>query len=135
MLLDKISLKKAAIWITAICLVSEVGILLTFYFQFQGYKIVIYVLRGFFGATGSGLFTVQALLITKYGGKYYDTLIGIGVCIPFLFDSIDNIITPLIFQTSGSMELVWLVGIGFCLLAFISSVLISRLIDNEEKNH
>jgi len=87
------------------------------------------VLRGVFGATGSGLFTVQALLITRYGGKYYDTLIGIGVCIPFLFDSIDNIITPLIFDSTGSMELVWLVGVGFCSLALISSILISVFVN------
>lgn len=90
---------------------------------------MLYVLRGVFGATGSGLFTVQALLITRYGGKYYDTLIGIGVCIPFLFDSIDNIITPLIFDSTGSMELVWLVGVGFCSLALISSILISVFVN------
>lgn len=91
--------------------------------------MLLYVLRGVFGATGSGLFTVQALLITRYGGKYYDTLIGIGVCIPFLFDSIDNIITPLIFDSTGSMELVWLVGVGFCSLALISSILISVFVN------
>lgn len=99
--------------------------------MFQGYKVVLYLLRGIFGAMGSGLFTVQALLITKYGGKYYDTLIGIGVCIPFLFDSIQNIITPLIFDETGSMELVWLLGVGFCSLAFISSIFISKIMDKE----
>jgi hypothetical protein len=87
------------------------------------------VLRGFFGVTGSGLFTVQAMLITKYGGKYYDTLIGVGVCIPFIFDSLNNIITPLIYDKTNSMDLVWLIGVGFCLVGLLSSVAISKKID------
>ncbi len=103
MLLDKISVKKAAVWITSICLLSEIGILLVFHFRFEGYKIVLYVLRGIFGATGSGLFTVQALLITQYGGKYYDSLIGIGVCIPFFFDSLNNSVTPLLYDSTNSI--------------------------------
>jgi len=74
-----------------------------FHFRFEGYKIGLYICRGIFGATGSGLFAVQALLITKYGGKHYDSLIGIGVCIPFLFDSINNIFTPLMYDTTKSM--------------------------------
>lgn len=129
MLLDRISIKKAAIWITLICLLSEIGILMMFRLRFDEYKVVLYVLRGIFGATGSGLFTVQALLISRYGGKYYDTLIGIGVCIPFIFDSLNNIITPLIYDSTLSMELVWVTGIIFCGLALVSSLLISRFVD------
>lgn len=129
MVLDKVPFKKAAVWITSICLLSEIGILLSFYLQFDGYKTALYILRGVFGATGSGLLAVQALLITRYGGKYYDTLIGIGVCIPFFFDSINNIITPLIYDLTSSMELVWLIGVGFCVLAVVSSIIIKRFVD------
>ncbi len=86
------------------------------------------ILRGIFGATGSGLFAVQALIITKYGGKHYDTLIGMGVCIPFLFDSLNNVFTPIMYDSTQSMELVWGVGILFCTFSFISSLLISKMI-------
>ena len=99
-----------------------------FHFRFLGYKFALYALRGIFGATGSGLFAVQALLITKYGGKHYDTLIGMGVCIPFLFDSLNNIFTPIMYDSTELMELVWGVGVAFCTIALISSILISRMV-------
>lgn len=103
MLLDKLPIKKTVLCICFVSLLSEIGIMLMFYFQFAGYKVFIYVFRGIFGMTGEGLFTIMALLISKYGGRYYDMLIGVGICLPFLFDSINNIITPYLFDSTGSM--------------------------------
>lgn len=100
MLLDKLPLKKAVIFIAVISLLSAIGILITLHFEFAGYKVVLYFLRGFFGVTGEALFTVQALVISLYGDKYYDILIGVGICAPFLFDSINNILTPYVYDST-----------------------------------
>ena len=42
-----------------------------FHFQVPGYKVYLYGLRAIFGIAGSGLFTIQAYIINKYGGQYY----------------------------------------------------------------
>lgn len=68
-----------------------------------------------------------------YGGKYYDRLLGLGVCFPFLFDSINNILTPFIFDSTHSMELVWGIGIFFCLVGVGCALMISKIIAQEEK--
>jgi len=46
-----------------------------------------------------------------------------------IFDSISNIVTPLIFDSTKSMDLVWGIGVFFCFTAFIFALVISRIVD------
>ncbi len=92
---------------------------------------MVYICRAFFGATGEALYTIQALLISLYGGKYYDMLIGVGVCIPITFDSLCNLFTPLIYDSTKSMELVWGIGVFFTVFAFICTLIVSYLVTKE----
>jgi hypothetical protein len=48
--------------------------------------------------SGEGIFTIQALLISLYGKKHYDTLIGLAFCVPFFFDGVSSLVTPLIYD-------------------------------------
>lgn len=90
--------------------------------------MVLYLLRGIFGITGEALFTIQALLISLYGGKYYDMLIGVGICAPLMFDSINNIMTPLVYDLTESMETVWAIGVFFSVFALCCALGISRFV-------
>ena len=85
-------------------------------------------MRGICGMMGEGLFTIQALLISLYGGKYYDMLIGVGVCAPLMFDSFNNVLTPVIYDATESMELVWGIGVFFCVFTLCCGLGISYFV-------
>lgn len=133
MVLDKLPIKKTIIFLAVLSLLSVVGTLFMFHFQMTGYKIIVYILRGIFGVTGEALYTIQALLISLYGGKYYDLIIGAAFCIPLAFNSVNNILTPLMFDSTKSMELVWGIGSLFCGIGLVSSFIIARVVLKEEK--
>jgi hypothetical protein len=131
MLLDKYPIKRTIICIALISLFAQTGILLMFYFQCSGYKIFIFIFRGIFGVAGEGLYTIQALLISLYGGKHYDMLMGVCICTPFLFSSINDVMTPTIYNYSNSMELIWGIGAIVCLISLIAALMISRILSIE----
>jgi hypothetical protein len=128
MLLDKFPIKKTILLLAVLSLVAQVGILLSFYFQFSGYKIIIYIFRGLFGITGEALFTIQSLLISLYAGIHYEVLMGVCMCGPMIFDSLNNVLTPLVFDGTNSMELAWGIGVCNCLVSLAASIVIAYLI-------
>ncbi len=89
---------------------------------------MIYIFRGIFGITGEAIYTVQALLISLYGGKYYDMLMIVCMCVPFLFNSTNNIITPLVYDRTNSMELVWGIGSIVSTIAMIGGIITSIIL-------
>lgn len=38
-------------------------------FRPEGYLVVMYIMRSFFGVAGEGIFTVQSIIVTKYCKK------------------------------------------------------------------
>ena len=73
------------------------------------------------------------MIISLYGGKYYDRLLGLGVCFPFLFDSINNILTPYIYDSTHSMDLIWGIAVFFCFVSVGCALMISKLSAEEER--
>ena len=103
MILDKLPLKKTIIIISSVGLISSICIMMLFHLKCKFYLELIYVFRGIFGITGEGLCTIEALLIAQYGGKYYDTLMGVGLCLPFFLDAVSVFVTPIIYSKTRSM--------------------------------
>jgi hypothetical protein len=104
-----------------------------FQFRFAGYLIIVYFLRAVFGAAGEGLFTVQALIISNYGKKYYETLMGFSLCIPFIFDAMNCIFTPIIYDATESITLVWYIGALFSFISLICGIFIACILRSEVK--
>lgn len=93
-----------------------------------GYKVIIYMFRGVFGITGEASFTILTLLMSKYAGKYYDSFIGVGLCMPYFFDSLNNVLTPIVYDMTGSMVFVWGIGTLVCGISLSAAISISLLI-------
>ena len=89
---------------------------------------MVYIFRGIFGVTGEAIYTVQALLISLYGEKYYDMLIIVCMCVPFLFNSTNNIVTPFVYDRTNSMELVWGIGSIFCFISMVGAIITSIML-------
>jgi hypothetical protein len=91
----------------------------------------LYGLRGVFGIVGEAAFTILTLLISRFGGKYYDSLMGVGLCMPYFFDSLSNVMTPLIYDIKQNMDLTWGMGCIVCLGSFLAALIISITIKKD----
>lgn len=89
--------------------------------------------RGIFGITGEASFTILTLLMSKYAGKYYDSFVGVGLCMPYFFDSLNNVVTPIVYDQTGSMDFVWAIGVFVCMLSLIAAFGISFLIRKDNQ--
>ena len=91
-------------------------------------------MRGVFGIFGEAAFTILTLLVSRYGGKYYDTLMGVGLCMPYFFDSLSNFITPLIYDITQNIDYTWGMGCIVCLISILAGIIISSTIKKDLKN-
>lgn len=92
-LIDKIPLSLSILIITMIGLVSQLAIALSFMTTFNHFYVVLLVLRGIFGLSGEGAYTIQGVVIQKVGGKQYDIMMGFCLTIPLFFGSINSLVT------------------------------------------
>jgi len=58
---------------------------------------MVYVLRAIVGMAGSSAFTMQGFVMARYGAEYFEILIGFGLCVPYIVDSINVMVTPIIY--------------------------------------
>jgi hypothetical protein len=102
MLIDKFPITKTVIIVTTISFLSQ--ILTAIFFQFhpfgEGYKYILFGLRAFFGMAGSSAFTIQGLIISQYGKKYFELLMGVCLCVPFVFDAINSFVSTAIYDAT-----------------------------------
>jgi hypothetical protein len=95
-LLDKFPIQNAVLVIACASFISELLIAILFDFMPSGYLYMIYVLRAIVGITGSSAFTMQGFVMARYAADSFEMLIGLGICIPFIMDSVNVMVTPII---------------------------------------
>ncbi len=67
-------------------------------FRVEGYIIGLYVIRAFFGMAGEGIFTVQSIIVTRFCKKEdFELVLSLCLSLPFVFDSLNELITTRIF--------------------------------------
>lgn len=120
MLLDKTPLSIGLICITSIGFVTQLGMALCFVRMFTGFYAVLLVLRGFFGISGEGAFTIQAMVVQKVGGKNYDTMMGLCLTVPLFFDAMNSMVATEVFDATKKPEAPLFICAGMCLVSVVS---------------
>ena len=90
--------------------------------QITGYVAIMYIARCFFGVAGEGIFTVQGLIITKFCKDNLEIVLSVALSLPFVFDSLNSLVTTRVYDATNSMVLPWYIGIGVSILSIIAAV-------------
>ena len=97
LVLDRFPLQKTVIVIALASFTAELLTALLFDYQPQGFIYMVYALRAVVGMAGSSAFTMQGFVMARYGAEHFEILIGFGLCVPYIVDSINVMITPIIY--------------------------------------
>lgn len=54
-------------------------------------------------------------------------VMSIALSLPFIFDSINSLVTTRVYDATASMSLPWYIGAAVCLLSFLAGVLILKI--------
>jgi len=90
--------------------------------QIKGYLVILYIARCFFGLAGEGLFTVQGLIITKFCKDNLEIVLSVALSLPYVFDSLNSLVTTRVYDARHSMVFPWYIGIGVSVLSIIAAV-------------
>lgn len=118
-LIDRLPLSLSILTITMIGLLSQLAIALCFMTTFSNFYIVLLILRGIFGLSGEGAYTIQGVVIQKVAGKHYDMMMGFCLTVPLLFGSINSLVTTSLYYAT---KLTWVPLFVSAGMAFISLV-------------
>lgn len=102
-------------------------------YLWSGYLFVVYCMRGVLGVAGEGIFTVQAMIISRYSSGNYEVVMGLALSLPFLFDSINSIVTTITYDSTHSMALPWVIGCGVCLLSLAAGLALIKIYVNRAR--
>ncbi len=127
-ILDKYPLQKSVLVIAIGSFLSEIIIALLFDFRPHGYLIGVYLMRAIGGMTGSAAYTMQGFLFARYASKNYEMLVGFGLTVPLIFDSISVSISPYIFDRTKSISLPWYIASMVDFMAVIAAIAIAILV-------
>lgn len=119
-LLDKTPLAVGLIIIPLIGFLTQLGMALCFLKLFGGFYAVLLVLRGFFGISGEGAFTMQAMIIQKIGGKNYDMMMGLCLTVPLFFDAVNSLVSTSVFDATQDAAIPLFICAGMTLVSVIS---------------
>jgi hypothetical protein len=72
------------------------------------------------------LFTVQAVLLTYFAKENYEVSMGICLCLPFVCDALNSIITTHVYDATHYMALTWYIAAGFCFFSILSALAIDK---------
>jgi hypothetical protein len=89
--------------------------------QITGYVAIMYIARCFFGVAGEGIFTVQCLIITKFCKDNLEIVLSVALSLPYVFDSLNSLVTTRVYDATNSMVLPWYIGIGVSILSIIAA--------------
>lgn len=132
-ILDKFPLQITVVIIALTSFTAELLTAVLFDLRPTGYLYIVYVLRAIVGMAGSSAFTMQGFVIARYAAEHFEMLIGFSLCIPFIADSINVMLTPIIFDATQSISLPWYIASAVDFLAIVAALVISRIVINKEK--
>ncbi len=58
---------------------------------------------------------------------------GFGLCVPFIVDAINVMVTPHIFDATGSISLPWYVASAVDFFAVVAALVISKIVRGKER--
>ncbi len=128
--IDRVDLKKSVFVLLVITLLSQTVTGLMFHLRPRGYRWVVYLMRSVFGTVGEGTFVAQAAIIGKYGINNYETIMGLCLSAPFLFDSLSSFISTQVYDATKSVPLVNYIGSSFALLSLGSLFVLNQYFFN-----
>ncbi len=126
MLVDKYPLRRIMYFFAVLSFIALLSSAFAFEFMIPGYKWIVNILRSFFGVSGEALFTVQAVLLTLHAGKHYEVCMGICMCLPFVFDALNSVVTTHVYDATKYMALTWYIAAFVAVLSFLTAVAIDK---------
>lgn len=124
MIIDRSSVKKSLFVLLFMNLFSQIICTIMVSTRVGGYIIVMYIMRSFFGVAGEGIFTVQGLIITKYCKDNFEIVMSIALSLPFIFDSLNSLVTTRVYDYTSTMVWPWGIGIIVSIVSVISGFLL-----------
>lgn len=128
LLIDRLPLKFTVISLLILSLLSQFVTSLMFELRPASYILIIMIMRAVFGAAGEGLFSAQCSIISIYGKKDYEMLMGFGLSAPFMFDALNAVVTPAVYNETENLPLTWYIGSGVCLYSLLMGLYLSKKI-------
>jgi len=118
---------------------SQIVMTLMVWLQIPGYIFIMYAMRSIFGVAGEGIFTVQGMIITKYCKENFEIVMSVALSLPFVFDSLNSLLTTHIYDWTETMTIPYLIGVIVCVISLLSGFLIMKLYVKQSnktlKNH
>jgi hypothetical protein len=127
-ILDKFPMQKTVLIIAITSFLSELAIALLFDFRPDGYLYGVYAMRAINGMAGSSAFTMQGFIMARYAAQHYETMMGFGLSLPYIFDAICVTLSPYLFESTQSISLPWYVASFVDFFAVISAIIIAVII-------
>jgi MFS family permease len=120
MVIDRSSVKKSLFILLFMNLFSQIVCTIMVVTRISGYIILMYIMRSIFGVAGEGIFTVQGLIITKYCKDNFEIVMSIGLSLPFIFDSLNSLVTTRVYDSTQAMIWPWSIGIIVSIISVTS---------------
>ena len=120
MIIDRSSVKKSLFVLLFMNLCSQIVCTIMVVTRTSGYIIIMYIMRSMFGLAGEGMFTVQGLIITKYCKNNFEIVMSIALGLPFVFDSLNSLVTTRVYDYTQTMVWPWSIGIIISVISVLS---------------
>lgn len=85
------------------------------------------------GITGEGLIAIQGYVISIWGKREFELLMGISFSIPYLFDSLSSILSTALYEETSSIPLTFYIGSIFFLISLLAGILLIKYIKTENQ--
>lgn len=126
-IIDRTPPSKSLFVLVLMSFVSQLVCTIMVQTQIGGYIVIMYITRCFFGVAGEGIFTVQGLIITKYCKDNLEIVLSVALSLPFIFDSLNSVVTTRVYDSTNSMVLPWYIGIVVCIFSIISAIFLYKI--------
>lgn len=91
-------------------------------------------MRSSLGLAGQGVFTISSMIITKYCKDNFEIAMSISLALPFVFDSLNSLVTTRVYDVTNSMTLPMYIGSGIALFSVFSGFIILKIYVCEESD-
>lgn len=123
MLIDRIQL-KSSIWIfLGGQIVTQVLMSIVFLMARKEVYVLIIVLRVVYGLTTESVFTIQSVIVERtMPKKYIDIALNLCYTAPMPFQALNSVLGTQVYERTGQMYLVVLIGVPFCVLSLLAGL-------------
>lgn len=77
------------------------------------------------------MFSLQCTIVSLFGQKDYEIIMGFGLSAPFMFDAVNAVITPVVYDATQNLPLTWYIGTLVCAYSILAAVYLNKKIIKE----